>query len=196
MKLQTVINLEKQRSNLIDYNSHILALGSCFVEHIGEKIAYFKFKNLINPFGILFHPIAIENILYHAIYKKRYLDKDTFFLNEQWHSFDVHSALSDVSKTVFLQRLNKAVQSIEQYISTSTHVIITLGTSWCYFYKETNAPVANCHKISQNKFEKKILSTHQVSKSLENSIALIRKENKTCQIIFTVSPIRLSLIHI
>ena len=60
MKFQTTIPLEKQPRNLIDYNSNILLLGSCFSENIGDKLAYFKLQNCQNPFGILFHPKAIE----------------------------------------------------------------------------------------------------------------------------------------
>ena len=59
MKLLTQIPFHKQENNLlIDYNSSILLLGSCFAEDIGEKLEYYKLKNLSNPLGILFHPLA------------------------------------------------------------------------------------------------------------------------------------------
>jgi len=60
IKLQTKIPLQAQTFNPIDYNSKVLLLGSCFSEHIGDKFQYFKFQTLQNPFGILFHPLAIE----------------------------------------------------------------------------------------------------------------------------------------
>ena len=47
MKLQTQIPLQKQSNNLIDCNSNILLLGSCFVENIGGKLDYFKFRTAI-----------------------------------------------------------------------------------------------------------------------------------------------------
>ena len=58
MKLQTKIPLKKETQNLIDYQSNILLLGSCFSENIGDKLSYFKFQSTQNPFGILFHPKA------------------------------------------------------------------------------------------------------------------------------------------
>ena len=85
MKLQTKIPLEKQSKNQIDYNSNILLFGSCFSENIGKKLDYFKFQNLQNPFGILFHPKAIETLISNAIVNKKYSEEDVFFYNEQWH---------------------------------------------------------------------------------------------------------------
>jgi len=79
MKLQTQIPLQKQSNNLIDYRSNILLLGSCFVENIGNKLEYFKFQNLQNPFGILFHPLAIESLITNAINDKVYTEEDVFF---------------------------------------------------------------------------------------------------------------------
>ena len=67
MKLQTQIPLQPQQSNPIDYHSNILMLGSCFIENIGQKLEYFKFQNLQNPFGIIFHPLAIEKLIANAI---------------------------------------------------------------------------------------------------------------------------------
>ena len=79
MNLQTKIKLEKQSNNLIDYHSNILLLGSCFVENIGNKLNYFKFQNIQNPFGILFQPKAIETLIVNAVEEKKYSKKDVFF---------------------------------------------------------------------------------------------------------------------
>ena len=78
MKLQTKIPLKPQQHNHIDYNSDVLLLGSCFVENIGDKLDYFKFQNLHNTFGILFHPLAIEQLISNAIHNKRYIENDIF----------------------------------------------------------------------------------------------------------------------
>ena len=67
MKLQTKIPIASNQPS-IDYDSKIVLLGSCFVENIGDKLSYAKFQTLQNPFGILFHPKAIENIIeFHTI---------------------------------------------------------------------------------------------------------------------------------
>ncbi|TVZ57619.1 GSCFA family protein [Flavobacteriaceae bacterium MAR_2010_105] len=190
MKLQTEILLQAQPNNQIDYHSKICLVGSCFAEHIGQKLDYFKFQNDLNPFGILFHPLAIENLITVALNEKDYTEKDIFFHNEQWHCYEVHSKLSSASKEELLNTLNNCVKLTHQYIKEATHVILTLGTSWVYRYIETDTIVANCHKMPQKKFTKELLTVPEVSESLEATISLIRSINANATIIFTVSPVR------
>jgi len=190
MELHTKIPLQKQSNNLIDYQSNILLLGSCFVENIGKKLEYFKFQNLINPFGILFHPLAIENLISNAVQKKEYAEKDIFFHNEQWHCYNAHSKLSDVSKDNLIKELNKQLDLTHNYIKDSSHIIITLGTAWVYKHIETKAIVANCHKVPQKQFAKEILSIEEIKNSIKKIIDLIGSVNHKATIIFTVSPVR------
>jgi lysophospholipase L1-like esterase len=190
MKLQTEIPLYPQQHDQIDYNSKILLLGSCFVENIGEKLDYFKFQNWLNPFGIVFHPAAIENLITNAINEKKYSEKDIFFHNEQWHCFEAHSKLSHSSKSDVLKTLNEQVKLTFQQIQESSHIIITLGTAWVYRYIESDEIVANCHKVQQKKFLKELLSVDEVSESVQSIVALIKSVNPSASIIFTVSPVR------
>lgn len=190
MKLQTQIPLVKQSNNLIDYNSKVLLLGSCFVENIGNKLEYFKFQSLQNPFGILFHPKAVEKLIHNSLHKKIYTEEDIFFHNERWHSYDAHSQLSNGSKEQLLLNLNAAIRSAHQQILGSTHIIITLGTAWVYKYYKTNLPVANCHKVPHKDFVKHLLSVEEVGDSLKMMVQEIYQSNPNTTIIFTVSPVR------
>jgi hypothetical protein len=190
LKLQTHIPFSKEKSGLIDYSSKIILLGSCFSENIGNKFDYLKFQAVQNPFGILFHPKAIETIIKNAINKKKYTEKDVFFLNERWHSFEAHSQLSSSSKVKVLQQLNNASKTTNKSLKDSSHIIITLGTSWVYRIKESGLIVANCHKVPQHKFQKELLSISEIIESLELTISLIKEINPTIIFIFTASPIR------
>ena len=190
MKLQTNISIKEQDDNLIDYHSKILLLGSCFSENIGNKLSYYKFQSKQNPFGILFHPKAIENLISRAIKDELYTEKELTFNNERWHCLDAHSSISAADKNVLLKNLNSALIHTKKQLKEATHVFITLGTSWVYRYLETNAIVANCHKIPQKEFSKELLSVAEVSKTLEQCIALLKSINKTVSVTFTVSPVR------
>ena len=190
MKLQTQIPLIKESRNLINYNSKIVLLGSCFSENIGNQLDYFKFQTTQNPFGILFHPIAIENLIKNAINEKKYKENDIVFHNELYHSFDAHSSLSNNNKTAFLDYINSSIKNTKNNLEEASHIIITLGTSWVYRFIESDQIVANCHKIPQKKFLKEILSVDTVSESLEAIISLIKSINKNASILFTVSPVR------
>ena len=190
MNLQTHIPFSKNTSNPIDYNSKIILLGSCFSDNIGQKLRYHKFQSILNPFGILFHPKAIETIIKNALCKKEYTEKDLFFLNERWQSFEAHSKLSSSSKDEVIEELNKASAIINTALKNSSHIIITLGTSWVYRLLETDEIVANCHKVSQHKFKKELVSIVEINKSLSSIISLVRKVNPNINFIFTVSPVR------
>jgi hypothetical protein len=190
MNLQTQIPLKKEAYTPISYASKVLLLGSCFSENIGNKLAYFKFQSSQNPFGILFHPKAIETLITTAINEKEYTDKDLFFLNERWHCFEAHSSLSSPNKEELLCNLNQQIKIANKQLHESTHLIITLGTAWVYRFIESDTIVANCHKVPQKKFLKEILSVDEITESLENVISLIKSINNQITITFTVSPVR------
>ena len=190
MILQTKIPLKKQQFHKVDYNSKLLLLGSCFSENIGNKLAYYKLQVTTNPFGILFHPKAIETLITNAINEKEYTTKDVVFNNEQWHSFSAHSSLSSSDKNELINNLNTANNLTLQQLKNATHLIITLGTSWVYRFIETDTIVANCHKIPQKKFLKEILTVDEITESIDAIIKLIISINKNVTITFTVSPVR------
>jgi lysophospholipase L1-like esterase len=190
LNFQTKIPLEKQSANQINYHSKVILLGSCFSENIGKKLEYYKFQNTQNPFGILFHPAAIERLIANAIEHKQYADNDVFFHNEQWHSFDAHSKLSHTSNEILISELNANLRTTFKTLQNATHIIITLGTAWAYRYLKTGEFVANCHKVPQSEFEKVLLSVEDITKTLKNIIAQIRSINYNAEVVFTVSPIR------
>ncbi|MBG6186179.1 GSCFA domain-containing protein [Flavobacterium sp. CAN_S2] len=189
MQFRTQIPISKSNYP-IDYNSKIMSLGSCFAVNMAEKLDYFKFQNTCNPFGILFHPLAIEKLIDFAVSQKQFTEKDIFFHNERWHFFDVHSDLSSSNKEDLLTSLNALIKSTNQQITESTHIIITYGTSWVYRNIESDSIVANCHKVPQKQFKKELLSVEEIEKSIANTLELIDAVNPDCAIIFTVSPVR------
>jgi GSCFA family len=189
MNFQTKITIP-QSDFKIDYHSRMLSLGSCFAVNMANKFDYFKFENTANPFGILFHPIAIENLIDFAVSGKKFSEKDIFFHNEHWHCFDAHSDVSNADKTALIDNLNNIVQSTKIQLQAATHIIITYGTSWVYRHLETNRIVANCHKVPQAAFSKEILAVSTIEKSIQNTLDLIQKINPNVHFIFTVSPVR------
>jgi hypothetical protein len=189
MNFTTKIPIQKAKHQ-INYSSKIVSLGSCFAENMAEKLTYFKFQNLVNPFGIIFNPISIEKLIQRAVNKKEFTEKDVFFHNDLWHCYEVHSQLSATSNDLLLTELNHLVHQFRIQLEEATHIIITYGTSWIYQLKSTNEIVANCHKVPQNHFDKHILSVESIEKSIQNTIEFIRKVNPNATVIFTVSPVR------
>ena len=189
MKLQTTIPLKPELEQ-IDYESDVLMLGSCFTEHIGRKLEFYKFQNVVNPFGIIFHPKAIERLITRAVANKMFTSADIFQQDEKWHCLEVHSLIAASEENEYLEKLNELLRKMRDAISKSSHVIITYGTCWGYRHKDRNEIVANCHKIPQKQFTKELSSIAELVEITEAVVKAIRSLNEDTKIIFTVSPVR------
>ena len=109
-----------------------MLLGSCFAENMGKKFDYFKFQAITNPFGIIFNAVSLEKLIRRAVENRTFTENDIFFHNDLWHCYEVHSELSNLDKDAFLESLNDIIRSTNKQLNESTHIIITLGTSWVY----------------------------------------------------------------
>ena len=189
MELQTRIPIEPSQVT-VDYNSRIFLVGSCFVENIGAKLDYYKFKPLINPFGILFHPAAIAKFLDYVVAEKTFTEEDLINHNERWLSLDAHSQLSASAKEEVLNNLNTAISDSREFLKITTHAIVTLGTAWGYKFGESGNWVANCHKIPQKQFNKELVSVEEIQANLQQILTDFRSINPDISVVFTVSPVR------
>lgn len=189
MQLQTKIPLQPV-ANPIDYDSQILLVGSCFVENIGVKLKYFKFRNTVNPFGILFHPEAIARFFEYAVQRKVFHETDFEEVNESFVSFDAHSLLSANSAKAVAENLNNALRQTCDQLQKATHIFVTLGTSWGYRHLKQDKIVANCHKIPQREFTKELASIVQIENALLRIIEAVKTLKPEISITFTVSPVR------
>lgn len=189
MKLQTQITIQKSH-NPIGYNSEVLLLGSCFSENMGNKLAYYKFRTLQNPFGILYTPLAIEKCLAAALGKREISEKHLIAYNEKWQWLDMHSDLSRKTKVEAQNAMEGSLAKTKECLQNASHVFLTLGSAWAYKYKATNEFVANCHKIPKKEFEKVLIPQTQLVTSLENTLELIYEVNPKIEISFTISPVR------
>ena len=190
MKLQTQIPIKRQQHNQIDYNSKLFLLGSCFSNNIYNKLEYYKLDALSNPFGIQYHVIGIEKLISRAINQSYFSEDELVRSDEVYFSFDAHSKWTSRTAADLCQKLNAQLDEAHNWISTATHVIITLGTAWVYRHIESDSIVSNCHKIPQKRFLKELLSTEAIAESLGGIITLVRSVNPKVNFIFTVSPIR------
>ncbi len=190
MEFRTRLITETQSHHTISYGSEIMLLGSCFAENIGEKLDYYQFKQTVNPFGILYHPLAIEHFITRVINSEYYSEEDIFEQDGVWRCLDAHSRLSSVNRGELSDRLNSALHQSLKCLSAASHLIITFGTAWVYRKIDEDRIVANCHKIPQKKFQKELLSVDDISESVQSIIALCKALNPKMNLIFTVSPVR------
>lgn len=174
----------------IKYRDPIMLVGSCFTEHIGDKLANLKFKTLQNPHGILFDPISVARCLDAVMRNDRVEESELFLLNEVWQSWDYHSRFSGTDRDKVLDALNQYRQETNGFLQDADWLILTLGSSYSYRLAENERPVANCHRAPQQMFRKHLCTIDETVTALDNTLYRLFKFNAGIRVIFTVSPVR------
>lgn len=68
--------------------------------------------------------------------------------------------------------------------------MLTFGTAYVYEQKETGKVVSNCHKLPENKFNRRLLSVEEIVEDYTALITEMAARNPELKWLFTVSPIR------
>ena len=89
-----------------------------------------------------------------------------------------------------LHNIQEAADRASESLSGLDYLMITLGTAWVYERKDTGDVVANCHKVPQQQFVKRMLNPQEIIDALEMVLNKIRKQRPDIEVIFTVSPVR------
>ncbi|MBC7849418.1 MAG: GSCFA domain-containing protein [Chitinophagaceae bacterium] len=189
MEFQLPININPLPGG-IKYQDRILLTGSCFTEHIGDRLHELKFKTLQNPNGILFDPASVASSLISYIQNKKYSQGDLSPFNELWQSWQHHSRFSAMNADECLSLINQSQQRAHEFLKDADWLLITLGSSFSYRLTEHNQPVANCHRAPAQWFRKHLMTIEEINSTLDNCIHQLFRFNPKLQIIFTISPVR------
>ena len=195
MKLQTPVADEPCKVG-ISYEDKIMMLGSCFTDNIGKQLVDYGFDVCVNPFGTLYNPVSILRSVERLISGTPFIAEDCVQIgagDTRWCSFSHHTSFARASREEFLEHANMALKAAHEHFLSCSKVIITLGTSWCFRHKESDAIVSNCLKHPASEFFRERLSAAEVTEALRRIVELCCESSAgVCpkQFIFTVSPIR------
>lgn len=189
MKWRTEVSIPSG-SRPIGYHNPVLLLGSCFATHLSEKLSYYQFPCLSNPFGVVFHPLPIENLIRRAVESREFTADDVLESQGRWVCLEVHSSLSGGSAEEALQQLNQALKKLKQALERTTHTVLTLGTAYGFRHLSTGQLVANCHKLPGGDFGRELSSPDALKESLSRILTLLRSFRRDMSCLLTVSPVR------
>lgn len=173
----------------ISHSSKVVSLGSCFAQTIGSKMQAAKFEVLVNPFGTLFHPFNLADLLSQALVRA---EMDSLGVVEREGVFVHYSAHSDVkggTQAELEENFTRQMLVLHHSLKEATHLVLTLGTSWIYIHREYRR-VANCHKQPAALFEKKLSSLEELEKGLRPVLRFLTQLHPNLKIILTLSPVR------
>lgn len=174
----------------IQYSDKILLIGSCFTEHIADRLIQHRFSVCSNPNGILFNPLSVAASLNGYVNARQYEASELFYLNELWNSWDHHTRFSDMDAEQALYNINVEQSAATASIQEAEWVMITLGSAFQYYLKEGNKAVANNHRAPSQWFEKKLLSIEAIVAALSETLQLLQEKNPKAKVLFTISPVR------
>jgi hypothetical protein len=174
----------------MQHNDRILLLGSCFTEHISNRLANSGFRVVSNPQGILFNPSSTAQALENIRSGRQWTKDDLFLLNGLWNSWQHHSRFSNTSSEAALSDMNTAMSTANQCLVETNWIIITLGTAFQYLLQESGITVANNHRAPGQWFEKRLLSTTEILTEWSPLLSRLFAEQPQLKVIFTVSPVR------
>jgi len=175
----------------INHQNRVLCMGSCFAEHIFERLNDLKFNTILNPFGIIFNPISIAKSLEIILDEYRIFEKKDLFQNfGGWHSFQHHSSFSNLKEEVVLENINSALSEARGFLKKAEYLILTFGTSNVFVSEKTGQVVSNCHKVPQKYFIHKKLSVDEIILTLDDIFRKYASAFPNLKIVTSVSPIR------
>jgi len=178
------------QERLLPRTARVLTVGSCFADSIGERLQLNKVNALVNPFGTVFQPLALAQLLRAAAGEEQDWQQHLVEARGRWQSYDFHSTIGAESPVELLQTIQETVRRVGDFVRTADAVVLTLGTAWAYRLRETGELVSNLHKLPAGLFEKELLTADEIVNGLAEVHALLRRMNPNIHIVLTVSPVR------
>jgi hypothetical protein len=174
----------------IRYQDAVFMAGSCFAEHISDKLDRYKYGVLSNPFGILYNPVSLARSLDRISNLIYYSPDELLLYDGYYHSMDHHGSFSGKDKQIVTDKINKGIETAHQHLKKCAVAFISPGTARVYRYKETSAITGNNHKIPSAAFSSEQLSVEDCVDAFEKIFASIERLSPDARIIWTLSPVR------
>ena len=183
--LKTAINKFDFKLN---FESNIVLIGSCFSD---EMDCFFKnggLNTLSNPFGTLFHPLSIANCIESSINENESVD--VYQRDDLFFSWDSSGVVCGETESDLIEQVLARRKALRAALKSNSLLLVTFGTSWGYRLKDSNRVVGNCHKKSQDSFQRQLNTTEEMLERWQSLCAELLKFNPALKIVFTVSPVR------
>jgi len=174
----------------LSHSDKVFSVGSCFAQHMADRLLHYKFSCTSNPYGTLFHPIPLLQNLRDAL-KGSEVDESLFLEREDavFH-YSCHSSIWANSKDELKVKLQDLQSSVAKDLKESKLLILTFGTAFLYQLADSNKAVANCHKQPKNTFTKGLSSPQEIQAVFQSFYSELKKQHPEIQILLTVSPVR------
>ncbi|MBR2863597.1 MAG: GSCFA domain-containing protein [Bacteroidaceae bacterium] len=196
MDFRTVVQLP-QASFRLTPSSHIVMLGSCFAEYIGEKLeaALPDGTASVNPYGVLYNPESIRRVLCELFFEQTPNDEQLCFKgnNGLWHHWLFSSVASADSQAACLALVEERRKVAKVVCAQADVLMVTFSSDHVYRLRSeelAGLTVANCHKEPAVLFEEKVLDVEQEFGEWDMLLKRLAHLRPGLKVVFTLSPYR------
>ncbi|MGI9653478.1 GSCFA domain-containing protein [Chryseobacterium sp. RLHN22] len=190
MKFRTEVDIIPSQKK-IDVEDKIFSIGSCFASEMSDLFQKGQLQTVNNPFGTIFNPFSINNSVKRLHDSAFYHEDELITYHDEFISLDHHTSFDTRYIHQTLDKINTKIEEGNRFLQETNWVIITYGTSFIYEFEPKKKLVANCHKIPQKFFEKRLLTNQELTDSMYDTIINLKDICKDdLHILFTVSPVR------
>lgn len=173
----------------IDYRDTIFSLGSCFSENIGSKMLELGWKGASNPFGLLYNPASIREIIRWIELGE--FDPDELFQHRGlWRHWLCHSSLAHSSREQVVENVRKALIQGKEAWENADVLLLTLGSSYAWYNHDLDKIISNCHQMPRDLFAREFLGINEMFQELASVIQRFKNGKENRRVVLTVSPVR------
>ncbi|MDP2174655.1 MAG: GSCFA domain-containing protein [Bacteroidota bacterium] len=174
----------------IHYEDLLLFSGSCFSENIATRLQSLMFDVYAQPNGTIFNPISIAEpitrIINYQVYDENaIIQRDDLFFSKFHHGSFYAKDSSDLIKEI-----NESLHLFETKLQKAKFLFLTFGSAFVYELTDSQEIVANCHKLPQNRFSKRLLSIQEIEAVYQPILKHLADVNPDLNVVLTVSPVK------
>ena len=174
----------------IEWDSNTLLLGSCFSDEIGNKMILNKFHCIVNPFGTLYSPSSVFQILQILLNNESDIQQYSFENDGIFSNWLFSTTFSSPDQERCTNKIKKVYDVVSKSLDSLDCLFLTWGTPYFYTLKNTDFVVSNCLKQSKDLFDVHIASVGElVAKGIDVFKELFERR-RNLHIVQTVSPYR------
>lgn len=174
----------------LTYADRVMLIGSCFTEHIGNRLKAFKFDVNLNPFGIVYNPLSIAGQLNNLLSHQDIPRDELVFHQDLWHSWIHHSRFSHPDADCLLASIHEQTAASSKFLEQAGLLILTFGTPEAYYLKVNDLLVSNCHKLPADQFYSRKAGPQELADIYIPLIDSLMERNPNLRICLTISPVR------
>ncbi len=176
-------------SQKIKGGDQLIFLGSCFSGEMEPYFGKIGLKTLSNPFGVIFHPLALSRIIQEAISNEERVE--VIQRGDLYFSWGSSGEIYAGSEEELIKSVNeKRILLREKLSGPNARLFLTFGTSFGYKLTNRDFVVANCHKQPGNGFKKELTDLKTLVESFTDTLEKLRIFNPDIKVFSSVSPVR------